>query len=232
MAGEKIFIGPKLRELRIQRNLTQAQLAKLLGVSSSYVNLVEHNQRSASFKFLVTLTEHFGLSWQDVTNTDQKKSLADLRRICADPAFGDSKPDIEELRSALDGAPNLVAGFLNIFNTYQNFAERLAEYGEVQSSRGSTLSIEQGVHDFFRNHNNYFAELEACAEQCYVQEMADRNEFYSALSAHLKNKLGVRIEHVENQLLQATLSKYDAGNKCLYISDALDHRNTVFHLAH
>ena len=45
MAGQKIFIGPKLRELRQDGGLTQADLAKALGVSPSYVNLVERNQR-------------------------------------------------------------------------------------------------------------------------------------------------------------------------------------------
>ena len=232
MAGEKIFIGPKLREIRQQRGLTQAELAKQLNVSASYVNLVEHNQRSASFKFLVTLTDKFGLNWHDLTNTDNGNLLADLRRLSADPAFGDAKPDIEELRSVIDGSPNLVAGMLNIFGVYRTFGERLAEYSEAASLGDSTLSIEQGVHDFFRNNNNYFAELEACAEQCYVQDIADRHEIYGALSSHLRDVLGVKVVHVENEVLGRSLCHYDAKNARIQISDALDHTNKVFQLAH
>jgi len=232
MAGEKIFIGPRLRELRRQRGLTQAEMANQLGVSASYVNLVEHNQRSASFKFLVGLTDRFGLDWHDLTNADHGNVLADLRRMTADPAFGDEKPDVEELRSALNGSPNLITGVLNIFNTYRTYGERLAEYAEVSSGHDSTLSIEQGVHDFFRNNNNYFPELETCAEQCYIQELADRQEFYGALRAHLKNALGVNVIHVENEVLGRALSHYDPKGKLIQISDALDHTNKVFHLAH
>ncbi len=232
MAGEKIFIGPKLRELRQQRELTQAELAKQLGVSASYVNLVEHNQRSASFKFLLTLTDKFGLDWHDLTNTDNGNLLADLRRLSADPAFGDTKPDVEELRSALDGSPSLVAGILNIYGAYASFGERLAEFSEAASVGDNTLSIEQGVHDFFRNNNNHFPELEKCAEQCYVQDIADRHEIYGALSAHLRDVLHVEIVHEENEALGRALCQYDAQTGRIKISDALDHTNKVFHLAH
>lgn len=232
MAGEKIFIGPKLRELRQQRDLTQAQLAQQLGVSASYVNLVEHNQRSASFKFLINLTDKFGLNWHDLTNTDNSNLLAELRNLSADPAFGRTKPDVEELRSALEGSPNLVAGMLNIFETYRTFGERLAEFNEVSSARDSTLSIEQGVHDFFRNNNNYFADLEDCAEQCYIQEIRDRHEIYGALSNHIRETLGVEIVHVENEVMGRTLCHYDPKRAVIQVSDALDHTNKVFQLAH
>ena len=232
MASEKIFIGPKLRDLRQQRGLTQAQLAGQLGVSASYVNLVEHNQRSASLKFLIKLTDKFGLDLLELTNADSSNLLADLRRMSRDPAFGDAKPDVEELRSALDHSPNLVDGALNIFNAYKAFGERLAEYSEAESARDNTLSIEQGVHDFFRNNNNYFSQLEECAEQCYVQQIADRHELYGALRAHLSEQLGVRVVHVQNEVLGSTLCQFDSKKSQIQISDALDHTNKVFHLAH
>lgn len=232
MANEKIFIGPKLRELRQQRDLTQAQLAAQLGVSASYVNLVEHNQRSASVKFLVKLSEKFGLEMLELTNSDNSNQLSDLRRMSQDPAFGDAKPDVEELRAALDHSPKLVEGALKIFNAYKTFGERLAEYGEATSARDSTLSIEQGVHDFFRNNNNYFAALEECAEQCQVQEIADRHELYGALRAHLRQHLGVEVIHVQNEILGNTLCQFDSRKSQIQISDALDHTNKVFHLAH
>ena len=232
MAGEKIFIGPKLRELRQQRALTQAQLAKELQVSASYVNLVEHNQRSASLKFLLSLSDKFGLDWREIANMDNANLLADLRRMASDPAFGEQKPDIEELRAALNNSPNLVSGILNIFETYKTFGERLAEFSEAEAGRDSTLSIEQGVHDFFRNNNNYFPALEEQAEQSYVQKISDRHEMYGTLRAHLKNKLDVDLVHIKNEVMGRSLCRYDKESKCIQISDALDHTNKVFQLAH
>lgn len=233
MAGEKVFIGPKLRELRQSRNLTQAEIAKVLGVSASYINLIEHNQRSASLKFLISLTDQFGLDWRGLTNSDTGTLLADLRTISNDPVFGDAKPDVEELRSALEGSPNLVTGLVNIYNAYRIFGERLAEQSEASgANRDSRLSIEQGVHDFFRNNNNFFQELESCAETLVMKDRNDRPEFYGRLRNHLEQNLGVAVKHVHNEILNRSLRQYDEKNKVILLSDALDHNNKVFQLAH
>jgi len=233
MAGEKIFIGPKLRELRHKRNMTQAEMANALGVSTSYVNLVERNQRSASLKFLINLSDSFGLNWRELTNTNTGLLLSDLRQITKDPAFGNKIPDIEELRSALDSSPNLISGLFNIYNTYLTYGERLAEQSEVISSASeTTLSIEQNVHDFFRNNSNYFPVLEACAEQCHVQDFPDRQDLFGTLRAHINNQLGIDILQVRDETLGSSLRRYDPEKKQILLSDGLDHNNKIFQLAH
>ncbi|MEO1399456.1 MAG: helix-turn-helix transcriptional regulator, partial [Pseudomonadota bacterium] len=45
---KKTFVGPQLRQLRRAQKQTQAEMAKALGVSPAYVNLLENNQRSLS----------------------------------------------------------------------------------------------------------------------------------------------------------------------------------------
>ncbi len=233
MAGEKIFIGPKLRELRQSRDLTQAELARELGVSASYVNLIERNQRNASLKFLIALSDSFGLNWRELTNSDTGQLIAELRQISKDPAFGEIEPDVEELRSAVDGSPNLIRGFFNIYNAYRTYGERLAEQNEtIAATDGSTMSVEQNVHDLFRNNNNHFPELERCAEQCSLNGVPDRQEMYGALRAHLANKHGVEVIQVRDETLDSSLRYYDAESKKIMLSDRLDHSNKVFQLAH
>lgn len=46
----KTFVGPQLRQLRRERRQTQAEMAKVLGVSAGYVNLLENNERSLSLR--------------------------------------------------------------------------------------------------------------------------------------------------------------------------------------
>jgi len=52
---QKTFIGPHLRRLRLERGETQGQMARLLGISLSYVNLLENNERSVSVQVLLRL---------------------------------------------------------------------------------------------------------------------------------------------------------------------------------
>ncbi len=45
MAERKIFAGPKVRRIRNGLGLTQSAMAEELGISPSYLNLIERNQR-------------------------------------------------------------------------------------------------------------------------------------------------------------------------------------------
>ena len=43
--GKKLFVGPRFRRVRRQLGLSQTQIAEGLGISPSYINLIERNQR-------------------------------------------------------------------------------------------------------------------------------------------------------------------------------------------
>src|SRR6266576_2537212 len=43
--GKKLFVGPRFRRIRQQLGLSQTQIAEGLGISPSYINLIERNQR-------------------------------------------------------------------------------------------------------------------------------------------------------------------------------------------
>ena len=45
MAGDSM-LGGKIRALRRRQRMTQADLARGLGISPSYLNLIEHNRRA------------------------------------------------------------------------------------------------------------------------------------------------------------------------------------------
>ncbi|WP_148294317.1 helix-turn-helix domain-containing protein, partial [Azospirillum sp. B506] len=49
---KKAMLGPKVRRLRRDQGLTQAQMADQLGISPSYLNLIEHNQRPVTVPLL------------------------------------------------------------------------------------------------------------------------------------------------------------------------------------
>ena len=49
----RVQIGRTVRRLRIERNLSQQALANRLGISASYLNLIEHDQRAVSGALLI-----------------------------------------------------------------------------------------------------------------------------------------------------------------------------------
>jgi XRE family transcriptional regulator, fatty acid utilization regulator len=234
MSREKIFIGPKVRELRSKRGLTQAEMASQLGVSPSYINLIERNQRSASLRFLISLSDNLGIDWRELTESSSDLSLADLREMTQDPAFGDVTVDIEELRSAMERAPNFTRGMLAIFKTYRSYGELIASQNEALSDvqGSSAVSSEQPVHDFFREHQNYFDQVDKAAHRLRSKLSIDRDEAFSQLKAHLHNKHEIKVRPIPEDLLESSLRFFDRHKKEVYLSDGLDHINKVFQLAH
>ncbi len=59
MAEQKIFAGPRIRRIRNAMGLTQTAMAEGLGISPSYLNLIERNQRPVTARVVVELVDQF-----------------------------------------------------------------------------------------------------------------------------------------------------------------------------
>ncbi|MDD3411722.1 MAG: cupin domain-containing protein [Eubacteriales bacterium] len=68
-------IGPKLRELRIQRNLTQEELADRCELSKGFISQVERDLASPSIATLMDMLECLGCSLQSFFADDSKEKL-------------------------------------------------------------------------------------------------------------------------------------------------------------
>src|SRR5947208_14181439 len=103
----KTFVGPQLRQLRRERHQTQAEMAKVLGISPGYVNLLENNERSLSLRVLMALADNYGVDWRDIVSDKTSNLLAELRSVIKDPTFSVT-PDLPEMSTAIDHPPRLV----------------------------------------------------------------------------------------------------------------------------
>ncbi len=233
----KTFVGPRLRQLRRERKQTQAEMAKTLGISPGYINLLENNQRSLSVRLLMALADAYQVDWRDIVHDETSNLLAELRTVIRDPMFSGGVPDLQELRAAIDHAPRLVEQFLNLYGIHRTTLERIMRQGTAGGTAGGpegllATSAEAVIHDFFRNHSNYFHRLEIAAEQLRAEEPCESDDVYTVLKARLakKHRISVRLRAVE-EMTQA-LRVYDPGERIIYLSEALDHRNRVFQMAH
>lgn len=58
----KIYIGKRLRELRLEKGMTQIQLAEALHLSKSAIVQYEHNKREPNFESLLKIVSYFDVS--------------------------------------------------------------------------------------------------------------------------------------------------------------------------
>jgi predicted transcriptional regulator/transcriptional regulator with XRE-family HTH domain len=233
MAVAKTFIGPQLRQLRRDRGETQAQMAKALGVSTGYVNLLENNQRSLSVRLLATLADIYDVDWRDLVRDESSGLLAEMRNVLKDPLFGNGGPDLQELRSAIDHAPRLVEQFLRLYGMHRTTLERIMRQGTAQASESVLArSAETLIHDFFRDHSNHFDDLERAAEQLREEEPYQTDDVYAVLKARLLRSHGITIQQCPAEEMTDALRVYDRAARVIRLSEALDHPNQVFQIAH
>jgi predicted transcriptional regulator/transcriptional regulator with XRE-family HTH domain len=235
MSVQKVLVGPRLRQLRRDHQQTQIEMAKALGLSAAYVNLLENNQRSLSAHVLMRISEVYGVDWRALMEDDSVALMSDLRQVVQDPIFGADAPDRQELRSALDHCPRLARNFLQLHKSYRGLTERLLAGGESGAAGAEAFlraTPESVVHDLFRRHDNYFGALEEAARDFRAGEVIPPDEVYSYLKRRLRADFGIVVELVSARGLPGTLRLYDQKARKILLSQGLDYPNKVFQLTH
>lgn len=94
--------GSRIREHRLMRGLKQGDLARQIGISASYLNLIEHNRRRIGGKTLLALSEVLGIDPSTLSQGAERAVVTQLQDAAAS--------DVDTLVE-LDQIDDLVARF-------------------------------------------------------------------------------------------------------------------------
>src|SRR3989338_4881693 len=198
MASEKkVFAGPRVRRLRRERGLTQARMAADLGISASYLNLIERDQRPVSVQVLLKLAEVYDVELRTRGGDNEAQALTVLREVFSDPLFRDAGLTIQDLREIASASPAAADAISNLYRAYQEsvtngsmLAERLADRDMLDGAEAPGLPLEE-VRDFINSRNNHFPELDDAAERLYATAGIGWEEPSVALPPALRALRGV-----------------------------------------
>lgn len=93
------LIGLKIRERRKEIGLTQTELAGRIGISVSYLNLIEHNKRSIGGRLLHQVADELAVGPEVLDGATERRLAGDLNEVVADPLFDRNRLDPQ----AIDG---------------------------------------------------------------------------------------------------------------------------------
>ncbi|MGH8736414.1 MAG: short-chain fatty acyl-CoA regulator family protein [Burkholderiales bacterium] len=79
------LIGPKIRDRRRALAITQSGLSATLGISASYLNLIEAGKRNIGGSLLKRIAEALGLAVDELDGKAERGLLADLAELAAEP---------------------------------------------------------------------------------------------------------------------------------------------------
>ncbi|EDU35705.1 DNA-binding helix-turn-helix protein [Clostridium sporogenes ATCC 15579] len=71
-----ILLGDKIKKLRKSKNITQEELGKNIGVTTSMVGMYETNARKPSYEVLIKIADFFCVSTDFLLNTEEKLDMA------------------------------------------------------------------------------------------------------------------------------------------------------------
>src|SRR5215510_10765653 len=113
-------IGRRLRELRIERGFQQADVARKLGVSAAYLNLIEKGKRAVQLPLLWKALALYGVEIEPLMRSlGEKKAEDGLARLLDEPLIRSLSLDADDLKS-FGAEPKMVTTITALFNLYKN----------------------------------------------------------------------------------------------------------------
>jgi hypothetical protein len=228
----RLFAGQRLRALRLEHGLRQAEMASMLGISVPYLSQLEHDDRPLTPAVQAALATVFPVEWDAVEQDSAARRIAALREAVADPLFDSAPLPPEQITRIAEQQPALADRFIALHSAYRHAGERVQIVDDAMASDsagGGRLPWEE-VRDWFHRAGNYIDPLDRAAEA-----LADRlrgralSPEIEAIERHLREALSVSIVYRDGD---GGLRDFDATMGHLVIDRGLPQESRRFQLAH
>lgn len=227
-------MGVRLIRLRKERGLSQVVFAKALGISPSYLNQLEHNQRPLTVPLLLRIHEQFGVDVQMFSEQEEARLITEVRDALVESGPEAASPD--ELRALVSNMPGVARAVIELHQRNRAAQERidalLAAVGDRHKLPSfNRLGLHEEVRDYFNRRHNHVAELDEAAEALSRRGTFAIGDSAATLARHLTDRHGVRV--VINRPAEGPSDKqhFDAASRTLKLADFLRPGQQAFQMA-
>ncbi|NDI04477.1 MAG: XRE family transcriptional regulator, partial [Rhodobacteraceae bacterium] len=226
MANRKLYSGAKLRDMRQRLGLTQKDFASKLGVSLPYLNQMENNNRPLSGTVILALAQEFGFDVTELSSSENERLFSDMREAFSDPIFGDTPPQLADMRLTASNAPSIARAFLDLHRAYRQTQERLASLDEALGRDDVRLqpSPWEEVRDFFHYCDNYIDAVDRAAEGFAKGRQSP--DWIHDKAIKTLHELGITVQNGDQDATRI----YDPNTKILTISNRISTETARFQI--
>lgn len=225
----KLYLGPQLRRLRKARGLTQAQMAGELGVSPSYINLIERNQRPVSAELLVRLAQAYDLDLSAFSEDRAEDLFASLAAAFADPLFQNAGVTREDAHELAAGNPVLGEAVAALYRAYAGARDELLE-SRAAGRAGPGDPVEE-ARTFIHANRNYFPPLEEAGEALAAEIDYSLGKLFIVMARRFEEKHRLRVRLLPGAVMAGAYRRLNRHSGEILISESLDQASRTFHLA-
>lgn len=220
--SDKLLIGPKLRRFRNSLGLTQARMAEDLGISASYLNLIERNQRAMSAKVLLRMAGVYDFDISEFSDAGDAQLVASTYEALRAARFSDMPISKNEVEDIVGISPNMARAFQSLLNTAP----------DTPSTAGTpVIRPIDTVRDFIQANTNFFPEIDAAATKLSEELGLGRTQPRTALTERLKKNHDITVRIVPTDIMPNMLRWFDRHNLRINLSELLSQSGRRFQLA-
>jgi XRE family transcriptional regulator, fatty acid utilization regulator len=234
--GRKSMLGHKVRRYRLGQGLSQVEMATEIGISASYLNLIEHNHRPVTVSLLFKLGQVFDIDLKAFAEDEDARLAAELSEVFSDQLFEAQSISQREILDLVGAAPAAAQATSTLYQAYRLLWERVQDLTHMDGGRDLpatelTASPVDAVRDVFQVQSNHFAELETAAETLWRDAGFKRDSLFQGLVEWLEQTHAVTVRVMPIKVMGATLRRFDQHRRRLLLSEALHPSGRVFHAA-
>ena len=227
---KKIFMGVRLRRLRAERGMTQIALAQTLGLSPSYLNQLEQNQRPLTVPVLLRIHQALGIDIQAFSEDEEARLVAGMREALADAPEPITLPELQEVAAQMPALGRALTALHRRRIEAQEQLETMALSVGDERSGGPAPRAQpfEVVRDFFFARQNYFDAIDRRGEALADVVRDEGGPLTAWLTGRLTRHHGVRVLMTDDA--EDSKRHFDADGRILRLSSALEPGQLAFQL--
>ena len=223
MSQTDLKSGPKIKAVRRQLGLQANKLSEQLGISPSYLNLIESGKRKIDGDLLLKVCEELKIELSDLTNKSDSNLANNLSELLGDELFEDLDILGPEVQDLVNTNPKIARALIKLGDNYKQKGQEIVSKvenisGKIIDGRKASFPGEV-VSDFLQENKNYFSKLEKFAEDIFNRIQINNRATYMALCDFLKTEYGVKVKDVLPEDGKPFSKIYYKSQKELHLSD-------------
>jgi len=235
MSQIDLQIGYKIKNKRRKLGILQADMAKKLSISPSYLNLIESGKRKINVDLLLKLSSELGIEMSDISKKTDTNLYQNLMDVLGDNLFEDLDITNFDIKEIVNSNPLIAKALVKLGDNYKK--KSLDIVSKVENISGKFIDNQKNsfpgevVSDFIQENENYFPKLEEFANGIFSEVKNNNRTSYLPLCEYLLKKHKIEVKSVIPDEKKPFTKKFDPIKKTFLLSDYLTLATKKLHVA-
>ena len=223
MSQFDLKIGPQIKAFRRQLGIQANKLAEQLGISPSYLNLIEGGKRKIDGDLLLKVCQELKIELSDLTNKSDLNLANNISELLDDQLFEDLDILGPEVQDLVNTNPKIARALIKLGDNFKkkdheiiNKVENLS--GKIIDNRKASFPGEV-ISDFLQENKNYFPKLEEFANTIFEKVQTNNKTRYIALCEFLKTEYSITVKDIIPEEEKPFSKIFNKNKKELLLSD-------------